>query len=44
MNGTRDFCHQVAIEAIENIRTVASLTKEETFVQWYNEKIKGPFK
>ncbi len=40
----RLFCHQVAIEGIENIRTVAALTKEETFVQWYKSRLQGPYK
>ena len=35
---------QVAVEAIENIRTVASLTKEETLVERYYRKITQPFK
>ena len=35
---------QVAIEGIENIRTVAALTKEETFVQWYSSRLYGPYK
>ena len=30
---------QIAIKGVENIRTVASLTKEETFVQLYEEMI-----
>ncbi len=34
----------VAVEAVENIRTVAQLTQEETFWQKYHECLEGPFK
>ncbi|KAI8055019.1 multidrug resistance protein 1 [Syncephalis plumigaleata] len=32
----------VACEAVENIRTVASLGREDTFIALYNDAIKGP--
>ncbi|XP_023932082.1 multidrug resistance protein 1A isoform X3 [Lingula anatina] len=35
---------KTAVEAIENMRTVASLTKEEKFYQLYKEKLDAPFK
>ncbi len=34
--------HQIAIEAITNIRTVAGLRREETFTQRYVEALSGP--
>ncbi len=36
--------HQVAIETIENMRTVATLTKEELFFQEYARLTAEPFK
>ena len=41
---TQRLCTQVAVEGIENIRTVASLTKEDTFVEWYHARLRGPYK
>uniref|UniRef100_H2ZPB3 Bile salt export pump n=1 Tax=Ciona savignyi TaxID=51511 RepID=H2ZPB3_CIOSA len=35
---------QIAGEAINNIRTVASLTKEQTIYELYTEKLAGPLK
>uniref|UniRef100_H2ZPT3 Bile salt export pump n=1 Tax=Ciona savignyi TaxID=51511 RepID=H2ZPT3_CIOSA len=35
---------QIAGEAINNIRTVASLTKEQTIYELYTEKLAGPIK
>uniref|UniRef100_H2ZPC0 Bile salt export pump n=1 Tax=Ciona savignyi TaxID=51511 RepID=H2ZPC0_CIOSA len=35
---------QIAGEAINNIRTVASLTKEQTIYELYTEKLTGPLK
>ena len=34
----------VAVEAVENIRTVAQLTREETFLKKYHDCLEGPFK
>ena len=34
----------VAVEAVENIRTVAQLTREETFMKRYHVCLEGPFK
>ena len=33
---------QIALEAVENIRTVAGLTKEKHFCEMYEEKLKEP--
>lgn len=33
---------KVAVEAVSNIRTVASLCKERKFVQMYDERLTGP--
>lgn len=38
------FLLQIATEAIENIRTVVSLTREPTFEVLYKENISGPHK
>ncbi|XP_059173798.1 ATP-dependent translocase ABCB1-like isoform X1 [Physella acuta] len=35
---------KVAVESIENIRTVASLSKEELFFKQYMEKVEPPYK
>lgn len=35
---------QVAIEAIENMRTVSGLTRENTFYTQYVDKLAGPFR
>ena len=35
---------QIATEAIENIRTVASLTREQTFYKNYAQLLEGPYK
>lgn len=35
---------KIAIEAIENIRTVASLNKEQTFSQDYERLTRKPYK
>ncbi|CAH1787977.1 unnamed protein product [Owenia fusiformis] len=34
---------KVALEAIENIRTVAGLTREQTFFELYNEMLEEPY-
>jgi ATP-binding cassette subfamily B (MDR/TAP) protein 1 len=34
----------VAVEAVENVRTVAQLTREETFLEKYHNCLEGPFK
>jgi len=35
---------QIAVETIENIRTVASLGRENTFYNAYSQAIKKPYK
>ncbi|XP_075697538.1 ATP-dependent translocase ABCB1-like isoform X2 [Rhinoderma darwinii] len=35
---------RISTEAVENIRTVVSLTREETFYDKYNESLSGPYK
>ncbi|KAM3913524.1 ATP-dependent translocase ABCB1-like [Leptodactylus fuscus] len=35
---------RISTEAVENIRTVASLTREEAFYDRYNESLSGPYK
>ncbi|KAG8435252.1 hypothetical protein GDO86_013268 [Hymenochirus boettgeri] len=35
---------KISTEAVENIRTVVSLTREETFFERYRESLSGPYK
>ncbi|KAG8443041.1 hypothetical protein GDO86_011745 [Hymenochirus boettgeri] len=35
---------RISTEAVENIRTVTSLTKEDTFYERYNSSLKGPYR